>query len=50
MADFGSEPELENAPRPHPEAVQEIVGERLEAWERERQSRWRKFLRLLTQS
>jgi hypothetical protein len=48
VADFGSE--LEDVPRPNPEAVQEIISERLEAWERERQSRWRKLLRLLTQS
>jgi predicted component of type VI protein secretion system len=48
MADSSSQ--LEDAPRPHPEAVPEIIGERLEAWERERQSRWRKLLRLLTES
>ena len=48
--DIGSQLEPEVAPRPHPEAVQEIIGERLEAWERERQSRWRKLLRLLTKS
>ncbi len=46
----GFDSQLEDAPRPSPEAVQEIVSERLEAWERERQSRWRKLLRLLTQS
>jgi Inner membrane component of T3SS, cytoplasmic domain len=44
------EPEPDEAPRPSPEAVKEIIGERLEAWERERQSRWRKLLNLLTQS
>jgi predicted component of type VI protein secretion system len=48
MADSSSQ--LEDARRPHPEAVSEIIGERLEAWERERQSRWRKLLRLLTES
>jgi len=48
VADFNSQ--LEDAARPNPEAVQEIISERLEAWERERQSRWRKLLRLLTQS
>jgi hypothetical protein len=48
VADLG--PEVEDAPRPNPGAVQEIISERLEAWERERQSRWRKLLRLLTQS
>jgi hypothetical protein len=48
VADLGSE--LEDVPRPHPEAVQEIISDRLEAYERERQSRWRKLLRLLTQS
>ncbi|MHB1562164.1 MAG: FHA domain-containing protein [Isosphaeraceae bacterium] len=42
------EPEV--VPRPGPEAVREIIGERLEAWERERQSRWRKVLKLLTGS
>ncbi len=46
----GFDSQFEDAPRPSPEAVQEIVSERLEAWERERQSRWRKLLRLLTQS
>ena len=43
-ADFSSQ--TEDTPRPHPEAVQEIVSERLEAWERERQSRWRKLLEI----
>ena len=33
--------------RPGPQSVQLLVGERLEAWERERQSRWRKVLDLL---
>jgi predicted component of type VI protein secretion system len=47
MADFSGELD---AGRPNPEAVKEIVSERLEAWERERQNRWRKLLRLLTQS
>ena len=47
-ADFSSQ--LEDAPRPHPEAVPEIIGERLEAWERQRQSRWRKLLTPLIQS
>jgi hypothetical protein len=47
-AHFEAQPE--DVPRPNPEAVQEIVSERLKAWERERQSRWRKLLRLLTQS
>jgi hypothetical protein len=46
--DFNSQ--LEAAARPHPEAVREIVSERLEAWERERQGRWRKLLKLFTQS
>ena len=41
---------LEEAPRPHPEAVSEIIAERLDAWERERQSRWRKLLKLLVPS
>lgn len=41
--------ELGPIPRPSPEAVHEIVGERIQAWERERQSRWRKVMRLLTQ-
>ncbi|SRR5579883_1934934 len=49
-ADSGPRPGLENAPRPGPEAVREIIGERLEALERERQSRWRKLLRRLTGS
>lgn len=49
-ADSGPRPGLGNAPRPGPEAVREIIGERLEALERERQSRWRKLLRLLTGS
>jgi len=48
IADSSSQ--LEDAPRPHPEAVPEIIGERLEAWERERRSRWRKLLTLLTGS
>jgi predicted component of type VI protein secretion system len=48
LADSSSQ--LEDASRPHPEAVPEIIGDRLEAWERERQSRWRKLLRLLTES
>ena len=47
-AEFDSQ--FEDFGRPNPEAVKEIVSERLEAWERERQSRWRKLLRLLTQS
>jgi hypothetical protein len=50
MADFGSQLEFEDAPRPGPQAVKEIISERLEAWERERQSRWRKLLRILTKS
>jgi predicted component of type VI protein secretion system len=41
---------FESTPRPHPEAVPEIIGDRLEAWERERQSRWRKVLKLLTKN
>jgi predicted component of type VI protein secretion system len=49
-ADVSSQPQVDYAPRPNPRAVDEIIGERLEAWERERQSRWRKLLRLLTQS
>ena len=49
-ADSGPRPGPENAPRPGPEAVREIIGERLEALERERQSRWRKLLRRLTAS
>jgi hypothetical protein len=48
-ADLKSQPEAMPS-RPSPEAVQEIVSERLEAWERERQSRWRKLLKLLTSS
>jgi hypothetical protein len=42
--------QFKDASRPSPEAVQEIVSERLEAWEHERQSRWRRLLRLLTSS
>jgi hypothetical protein len=49
-ADLSSQPQLEDAPRPNPRAVHEIIGERLEVWERERQTRWKKLLRLLTQS
>jgi hypothetical protein len=36
--------------RPGPHMIQFLVGERLEAWERERQSRWRRVLGLLTRS
>jgi predicted component of type VI protein secretion system len=39
---------FEYPPRPHPEAVPELIADRLEAWERERQSRWRKILNVLT--
>ena len=38
------------APRPDPETVRHIVGERLAAWERERESRWRKVLDLLSRN
>ncbi len=36
--------------RPDPETVRHIVGERLAAWERERESRWRKVLDLLARN
>jgi hypothetical protein len=35
---------------PDPSAVHDLVSERLVAWERERQSRWRKVLELLVRS
>ncbi len=50
LVDFGVPLEREDVPRPGPEAVNELIGERLQAWERERQSRWRKLLRILTKS
>jgi predicted component of type VI protein secretion system len=50
LADFDPRLDREEVPRPGPEAVNELIGERLEAWERERQSRWRKLLRILTKS
>ena len=33
--------------RPDPQAVPEMISERLEAWEHERRSRWRRLLKLL---
>jgi predicted component of type VI protein secretion system len=40
-------PEAPPRDRPAPQAVQALVGERLAAWEKERQSRWRKVMDLL---
>jgi hypothetical protein len=41
------EPGAAPTERPDPQLIQAIVGERIAAWERERQSRWRKVLDLL---
>ena len=51
-AEHVAEPEVEriDVPRPGPEAAREIVSERLEAWEKERRSRWRRLMRLIVQS
>jgi predicted component of type VI protein secretion system len=46
-ADDDQQPSVER-PRPSPEAVHEIISERIVAWERERQSRWRRIMRLMT--
>jgi hypothetical protein len=53
-ADEGAEVEAgpDEAPtdRPDPQLVQAFVGERLAAWELERQSRWQKVLNLLVKN
>jgi hypothetical protein len=50
LAEFVPSDEIEGGPRPNPEAVRELIAERLEARERKRKSRWRKLLRLVTRS
>jgi hypothetical protein len=50
LAEFGPPDNFEEGPRPNPEAVREIVAERLEARERKNHSRWRKLLRLVIRS
>lgn len=45
--DLRSVPEDPPFDRPAPQLVQSLVGERLAAWEKERQSRWRKVMGLL---
>jgi hypothetical protein len=42
-AENGEQPPV----RPDPHLVHALLGERIAAWERERQSRWRKVLELL---
>lgn len=40
-------PKPAGPPRPDPETVRAVIGERLETWETARQSRWRRILNLL---
>jgi pSer/pThr/pTyr-binding forkhead associated (FHA) protein len=47
---LAQEKPVESPERPDPSTVHDLVSERLVAWERERQSRWRKVLDLLVRS